>query len=149
MTPTLRLDLGPVERAFSAMERRARALGPVFSSLKAPMRADQAEHQASQMGPDGKWPVRSDATLEKIRSQGRRGRPLGRLPSSTSYSAGDFGVVGKSRVPWSGAHQDGARVGKGSVLPARPFLWLGRDLLLRAQGAIERALVEAFGVGGG
>lgn len=145
MRPTLRLDISDVERAFRSLEKRARALGPVFRELKGPLRADQKAHQDAETGPDGKWPQRSAATIEKLRAQRRRGRPLGRLPSSTTYTSGNFGLVGESRVPWSGAHQAGAHTGRGAKLPARPFLWLSKDMVARAVGRIERALVEAFG----
>jgi hypothetical protein len=145
VTPTLRVDLSDVERAFGSLERRARALGPVFRELVKPMRDDQRDHGAKGEGPDGKWPQRASSTIQKMRATGRRRRPMGRIPQSMDYRAGDFGVTGVGRVPWENAHATGARVGRGAKLPVRIVHWLSDELVTRARGRIERALVEAFG----
>lgn len=147
VAPTFRVDLGEVDRAFSAMERRARALGPVFKQLIKPLRDDQREHGQKAEGPDGKWPPRAAATIAKMRAQGKRRRPMGRIPQSMDYSAGNFGVTGKGRVPWELAHATGDRVGRGAKLPVRIVHWIGDELVTRAKGMVERALAESFGGG--
>jgi hypothetical protein len=145
VTPTFRVDLTEVDRAFASLERRARALGPVFRELKKPLQQDQIEHGREQEGPDGKWPARASSTIEKMKASGRRRRPMGRIPQSMDYTAGDFGVRGRGRIDWENAHASGARVGRGARLPVRIVHWISDELVTRARGRIERALVKAFG----
>lgn len=140
------IDLGEVERSFDAMKRRGRELGQAFRVLKPEMRADQRDHAARREGPEGSWPPLAQSTLAKRASLGRlRRRPLGRLTSAVTYTASKDGVVARSRVPWSGAHQEGAVVGRGSRLPARPFLWLSDRLIERAKEILARVVTDAFG----
>lgn len=135
-----------VEQGIEAMERRARALGPAFGELKGPMRADQKEHGKQQRGPFASWARRSPKTLEFYRSHGRKRipKPLGRLLGAVKYTSTAYSLIGESRVPWSGAQQDGATVGRGAKLKPRPFLWISRKLLDVAEDVIERRLLSAY-----
>jgi hypothetical protein len=135
------------EQGIDAMERRARALGPAFRELKAPMRADQKEHGKQERGPFGSWARRSPKTLEFYRSHGRKRipKPQGRLLSAVKYTSTAYSLIGESRVPWSGAQADGAVVGRGAKLKARPSLWISRKLLDIAEAVIERSLLSAYG----
>ena len=55
---------------------------------------------------------------------------------------------GESRVPWSGIHQDGGTAGRGSRIPARPFLWMSEEFLRLATDRIGNRLVVAYGKDG-
>lgn len=96
-----------------------------------------------QAGPDGSWEPRAQGTINRMKAhaankranrkrlhprtlkrQSSSKRILGRLPNAVLVTAGDLFVKVSSRVDWSGAHQDGGRVGKNASLPQRTFLWL-------------------------
>ena len=143
---TATVDIGDVETGLDAMERRARALGPVMKSLTKPLRDDQKNHKRAQSGPSGSWARRSEATIAA--KHGKRKLPrtiLGRLPTAVSYKTTPSSVTGTSRVRWSGAHQDGATVGHGARLPAREFLWISDEMMTLADNEIADAMVRAFG----
>lgn len=142
------LDLGDVERGLEAMARRARALGPVFRELKTPLRLDQRDHSKKREGPSALWAPRAASTMARMRAGGRRARkPMGRLPGAVSYRATASSVSGRSRVLWSGIHQDGGTVGHGARIPARPFLWISDGMLQIAEDTLGAALVRAYGGG--
>lgn len=104
----------------------------IARDLKKPLRADQRDHARQQEGPDGKWPKRK---------LGGRRRVLGKLPAAIKVTARGSMVSAVSRASWSGAHQDGAVVGRGARLPARPFLWLSNELLELAHDvAVDRVM---------
>lgn len=144
------VDLSETERAMAAVQRRGRALGEAFRTIRPHMRADQKEHAAKQTGPESTWPSRAPSTVERGRASGsgRRRRlarrPLGKLTHAVTYQATRSGVFATSRVPWSNVHQTGGRVGRGSVIPARPFLWVSDRLLTIAVGVVERVLEAAW-----
>lgn len=84
-------------------------------------------------------------TNKRGRRQFRASRLLGSLPNRTVQvqQLGGDGLRAFSRVPWSGVHQEGGRAGRGSRIPARPFLWLSskfRDLVV---STLEDHIVEA------
>lgn len=167
---TVKVDLGPANQSLAAMETAAKQLSPAWASLRRPMRDDQTDHAKKQAGPDGKWPKRSAKTEERARQfkrggrkkmkaaktkakftnktkrQFRAGRLMGSLPNRTVkvQQLGKDGLMAASRVPWSGVHQDGGRVGRGSRVPARRFLWLSDGFKAKVTETIERHLVEAF-----
>ncbi|MDQ3295077.1 MAG: phage virion morphogenesis protein [Myxococcota bacterium] len=142
-------DTSSLDQALMSMSRRGKMLGQVFRDLKKPMRLDQREHAKDRSGPLGSWAARAPTTLAKLRSGGRRlrKRPLGRLTTAVTYRATRTGLMAESRVAWSGVHQEGGRVGRGSVIPARPFLWISDELLRKAEDAVTSAILLAFGRG--
>jgi hypothetical protein len=128
------------------MQRRARQLGPAFQELKKPLRLDQRDHAKKRHGPDTLWAPRAASTTARLLTGGHRPKKLlGRLPTAVSYTASATGVRGVSRAKWSAAQQDGATVGHGSRLPARPFLWISDEMLTKAEDVIGGALVRAYG----
>jgi hypothetical protein len=143
------LDIGDVEKGLDAMERRARALGPAFKELKTPFRADQRDHAKKRRGPFAAWARRAPSTLAAYRARGtgRVPRPLGKLLSAVKYTADATGIAGESIIAWSAAHMDGATVGRGVKIKARPSLWLSRKLLDTAENVIGRRLLSAYGSG--
>lgn len=142
------VQLGDVEAGLKAIERRVNALGPAFREIKAPMRADQRTHARHNVGPSGTWKRRSAATIAKMKLPSGRGltrRPLGKLLTAIGYSADATGVRAESKIPWSNVQQEGGTVGRGSKLPARPFLWISRRLLDIAGDVITKAILAAYG----
>lgn len=140
------LDAREVERGFDRMSKTGRSqLGSAFKTIRPHMKVDQRDHASKQAGPESQWPPRAPSTTAKMRSARRRRRPLGRLVGAVTYQASAAGVFATSRVPWSGVHQYGGKVGRGSVIPARPFLWISDKLLEIAMGVIGRHVVASFG----
>lgn len=162
--PVFELDLEPIDRRIETVEDRARRLAPAFRELARPLRADQREHAKNEQGPSGKWPARSPFTEARRRARNRGARTtkamrtislakfkrrstpkkiLGRLPSAIQIIVGDLFVRGVYRVPWSGAHATGTRVGRGVRLPKRVMNWLGDKLVDTArQILVEHVLKD-------
>lgn len=153
---TIRLTLD-ASSAFAGLDRMAkqgRSLGKAFRILKPDLRADQKDHAAKAAGPDGAWAPRATGTSGRLTRGSRRylgktrrkstRRPLGRLVTQVTYMASNAGVFATSRVPWSGVHQEGGRVGRGAVIPARPFLWLSDRIVERASEVLARIVAYAM-----
>lgn len=133
------IDLEDVIEGFDAMSRAGRNLHPVFRPLEPVLKADIRAHFDLREGPDGPWPPLAAATQAKRRQDAvRRGKPrrtksgrksravakpLNRLKTSFTVRSGRDFLRGKSKVKWSGAHQDGATVGHGAELPARTHMY--------------------------
>lgn len=141
-----KLDLSEVDRKLAAMRASSRSLGPAWREVSKSMRLDQREHARDQEGPDSKWAARSPKTLAKLRRGGKRlsRRPLGKLVQAVTYKVTKLGVTATSRVSWSGIHQYGGRAARGSVIPARPFLWLSEQLLAKAANILGAKILRAF-----
>jgi phage gpG-like protein len=139
------LDIEDLIEGFDAMKRKAANLSPVWSQLTPVLKADIRAHFDLREGPDGPWKPLAASTVAKRRQDatrrgkgrrtksGRKSRavaqPLNRLRTSFVVRHGRDYLQAISKVPWSGAHQDGATVGRGSVLPARPHIYGSEQFL--------------------
>lgn len=134
---TADLDMRAVDRSIDSALARGRNLAPIYRDLRGPLKVDQQDHARATEGPESKWPARAASTLAKLRSNGRRARrPMGRLLTAVTYRSSGIGVVAESRIPWSGgAISTGGKVGRGSKLPARVWLWAS-DQLQRFAGEL-------------
>lgn len=147
----LRVDLTHVDRGWDAVTAAARNLEPAYKALRKPLRADQREHAKAKAGPDGAWPAKSPITIarekRRRRKSGKRGRVrklLGRLPTVVKLLADRRRVAAVSGVRWSAVHQDGGRVGRGSRIPARPFLWASPAMLATARKVLAEHVTSAW-----
>lgn len=169
MIPIASIDISGLLRSIDAVEAKGKTLGPVFRSLRKDMRGDQRQHDKDEQGPDGPWKPRSPVTearriaanragrrmrrltaavaLRKSRRQSTPKKILGRLPRALIVTSTALSVVARSRATFGGAHNAGARVGRGRrvTLPRREFLWLGKDLVETARDRIVDAIVRAWG----
>ncbi len=136
------IDLSAVEAGLRGMASQI-PMRKTFIELKKPLRVDQKDHAKSKAGPEGAWVPRSLHTQPK---RARR-RLLGRLPNAVSYTTTATSLTAKSRIAWSGVHQDGGTAGRGSRIPARPFLWISSTVLDVAQKLFAEAYLLAFGRG--
>jgi len=107
------VDTRDMRRGVAAMLRRTRSASSFFRAAKTLAREEVKGHQRRRRGPGGEpWPAR----------RRRMRRPvLGKLPGGYKWQANSDGVVGEQRIPWASVHHTGGTVGRGSVLPARPF----------------------------
>ena len=163
MPAEIEVDLRKLDKAFKRAEKAGVDLRPAFRKLRTPLRKDQKDHMRAQSGPDGKWPSLSTATREKrLKMGGRRGaltkkgklrksakRKLNFMLSSKLLKGAKIKVRPNqisitSKVSWSGAHQEGARVGRGANLPEREFMWISDPLFLQAIRRFAKHLASAF-----
>ena len=144
-------------RGFKEMIRRSKGIQKVLRKLRRPLQEDLKEHARSEDSPAGSWPRRSrkaEKRASRRRTRVVRGRErgagkrvgarqavsfrggsqlLGQLPDTVVVRQRRGSLIARSPVPWSGAHNEGARVGRGSRLPARPFVFLSPEFLGRAE----------------
>lgn len=162
----LKLDLAEVDRAFGNVTIASAHLRDVFARLESPVRRQHNRQARNMSGPDGKWPARATATMERRRTNSkfnrlrtrlvkagmipkavrRRARPknlLGRIPRALRVEAGDRFLRITSAIPWASVHQFGGRVGRGGKvrLPARPFLWISEEM---KHIVVERLALHLF-----
>jgi hypothetical protein len=119
----------------------------VFKRLRKPMHKDQADHRDKQRGPRAAWPPLAATTRARYARLGyrRNRRILNRLPNARQTLVTAQELRMKSRVPWSMAHQNGpTRVGRGSILPQRQFLWISSSLRAEARKEFRRAMLHGF-----
>lgn len=128
----------------SALQRIGRVdLKQVYRKLRKPMHKDQREHRDAQRGPRGPWAPLASTTLARYAREGKRRnrRILAKLPNPRYTIVTSAMLRMRSRVKWSMAHQDGpTRVGRGSMLPQRQFLWISKQLRREAAREFRRAL---------
>jgi phage gpG-like protein len=139
-----------VRRALDKLAKAPKGLVKVFRQLKKPLAARLAQAAEHESGPDGAWPRRAPATekrlqarpaqrVKTVRERRRRGRSgplrqtkvvtlhpniLGSLASSVGVRATNRpSVIARSSGAMAVAHNEGAIVGRGSRIPARPFVF--------------------------
>ncbi len=152
-------DFGDVEAGMLAMAN-PRVVREAMRLCRTALREDQKQHAQEQAGPEGAWPERSHRTIARAsrrrrgrtatgrrRSHRRPGRLLGRLPTAMDVKATAAGISAESRVDWSLAQQEGATVGRGAILPARPFHWMSEEFLIVADRALLDGLDTAWAGG--
>lgn len=133
--------VGGIISAFQRVKRMD--MRQVYRKLRKPMHKDQREHREAQRGPRGPWAPLASTTLARYARQGirRNRRILAKLPNPRYTIVTSAMLRMRSRVRWSGAHQNGpTRVGRGSVLPQRQFLWISKQLRKEAAREFRRAL---------
>lgn len=158
----VKVDDSSVQAGFRDVRDAGRRLEAVFRKLRQPMRRDQADHAREEAGPDGPWPARTTkARTRKMFAKVRRrkGQPaqaevfrftglLGVLPDVIQVKAIGATVFARSPIKWAKAHADGDVVGRGSTLPARPFLYVSEKLGELATEMIGDHLEDAWDGGG-
>jgi hypothetical protein len=131
------------------MAKRGSDLRPVFKQFRGVIKEDLADHFDRSMGEDGKWAPRAPSTIERIMglhgSTYKRGKRAG-SPTKRGQKRLD-NQLGKLKTSWSvrltprllefrskaGLIADvqtrGGTVGKGSVIPARPFAYISEPVI--------------------
>lgn len=118
-----------------------------LKELRRPMHADQKDHRDHEQGPRARWQPLASTTKASYARRGlrRNRRLLARLPNARTAQIKQDTLYMRSRVKWSLAHQDGpTRVGRGSIIPNRQFLWISRGFMKETQRVFKRALWIAF-----
>jgi phage virion morphogenesis protein len=88
----------------------------------------------------GHWTAKAKRTLHgnKILTDS------GDLQENISYEADSAGVTVGTNKDYGAIHQFGGRAGRGSVIPARPYLLLQEEDYPKIAAIIERALTEQW-----
>lgn len=139
---TVDIDLSKVFAGYKQAERRSFDLTPVFRRLIPIAKRDIRKSAVLREGPDSKWPKLAKGTLKSRRKARKRGkRPakgvLGKLSRAVRVTAGRDFLRETSLIPWSGVHQDGAKVGRGATVPQRTFLYFSNQFLDLTTEAIQ------------
>lgn len=153
----MKVNLSDVFDGLAKLRRAAQDQTPLFNALKKPMKDDQRNHQKLKMGPDGPWAPRKESTNNRGRfaRRGSSGRvvrkriaanQLGKLSTSVTFAPAARRITAVSKIPWSQIHQEGGKVGRGAVLPARPFLWMSVEFLNLAMKQIGDRVIASYGV---
>jgi phage gpG-like protein len=154
--PIIRLDLSKIKKANKRLSRSAKDLRPVWREGAPVLRADVREALKKREGPEGKHPPHSKATLAKRRQQrkspaaGKRWKRklargmLGKLWAPLTTGISPKTLLIRSRVKWSGAHQEGATVGRGVTLPERTHVYITGPFLDWILPKIEKHMGKAW-----
>lgn len=141
----VKVDNRDLDKGLAAMADQG-LVDAVARALKKPMRLDQRDHAAKAEGPESKWAPRKRLGTKGKKAQRRNRRKLlGKLPRATIVFSRGGVVTAQSRAKFSAAHQDGATVGRGAKLPARPFLWISDGLETTAAVELQDAVLKAWG----
>jgi phage gpG-like protein len=136
--PTFELDLEDVLRGYDAMRGAGADLSAAWRDLAPLAEHDQDAIAAAKEGTAGPWPKRARGARRRAR------KLLGRLPTSVHVKYDKHRFRKESKIPWSGAHQDGSTVGRGATLPQREHVYFTEEFLAAAIARIEQHLAEAF-----
>jgi hypothetical protein len=140
------LRIGGIIAAFEHL--RKLDIKAVLLKLRKPMHYDQRDHRDRQRGPNGPWQQLAASTKARYAREGKRRnrRILAKLPNARYTIVNSRSIRMRSRVSWSMAHQDGpTRVGRGSRIPQRQFLWISKRLKEEARRHFEAALWARWG----
>lgn len=155
----VKVDDRDLQAGIRDVAKAAELLPRVFKRLVGDMRRDQQEHAQKEEGPDGtRWPARTSQATPKLFAKAKRktktqparfeivkyGGLLGALPDMIQVRSLGLSVWARHPVAWATAHADGGVVGRGSRLPARPFLYVSQGLADRAVEMINDALHGAW-----
>lgn len=148
MVTIIDIDAREVRRGFDAiLDRDGHRSRAFFEEARKPAKADIRGHQKARKAPDGRsWPGRAPSTRERAaydgtkrprarkRRYGKRrksasGALLGQLPGGSKSQIDRDGLVLSWPAGFAEAHDQGATVGHGAQLPARPFLGWSQGFL--------------------
>jgi hypothetical protein len=134
MEPTFDVDIEDVLDGLTSVAARVKDLRPVFVKLVPVAKRDLRASGRLREGAAKKWPPHAASTLRKRRQSRRRRRRvrqmMGQLTgTAVTVTARHDRLREESRVDWSGAHQDGATVGRGAKLPAREHVYFSEQFL--------------------
>lgn len=154
-----------VRRGLRKMADQRKRLSKVFRQLRPVLREDLLQHAEAEESPSGKkWKPRAESTVARVEKRAsthtrvvreRRKRKmhgpqretrvskkmtsvLGTLPLSVSTKTRGHSLTAKSRVEWSGVHNEGGTVGRGARLPEREFVAFSPSFL----GTAEEELID-------
>lgn len=146
------MELDDVKAGFLAVGMRADRNARMFFREVVPnARADIRDHQKQSEGSTKKWPARSPASIARAKRMSRPRRRksttrrlLGKLPQLNRAFVDNDGLKLRNRVPWSRAHQLGAQVGNGAVIPAREFWYWSRDFPRTVERQLRAAVLKVW-----
>lgn len=155
----INFDDAAVQAGLEGMRYRGSRLHEVFKALRPELRDELKRRAKEESGPEGSWAPRAAATRQRLAERGatktttrtqRRKKgfsgplrqttttkqlanTLGRLPGSVTTRVTPRSLIAESKVPWAGIHNEGGTAGRGSRIPARPFVFMSEEFLRQAQ----------------
>lgn len=155
----VKVDDSDLQAGIRDVAKAAELLPRVFRRLVGELRRDQEDHARKEEGPDGtRWPARQYKAAPTMMAERKRatqtkparwevskyGGLLGALPRMIQVRSLGLSVWARHPIAWATAQAEGGVVGRGSRLPARPFLWISQALADRAVSDINNALHGAW-----
>lgn len=120
-----------LSRAYASAQKRHGAgklsedrVASAHAALVELKRQRQGGTLGQQQGAAARLEQRVGRMREQAAGRAAGGRTLGKIAGSIASSIKAGTLTVESKAPWAGAHNDGATVGHGAKLPARPFLFL-------------------------
>ena len=123
------VDLRDVLGGFKDLGRVLDRYGrEVFDELKKDIKEDMRDQKRDRRGvKGGAWAPRAQATRERAQRESKQKRRkssstglLGKIATAWSGRADSHGLHMENKVKYAVAHHEGATVGHGAKLPARP-----------------------------
>ena len=146
------VDLRDVLAGFDNMARVLDRHGrDLFAEVGRDIKADAREQKRERRGVGGEsWAPRAPSTRERGKRGGKKRRSsastglLGKIPTAYKTTVDPGGVELVNQVPFAMAHHEGATVGHGAQLPARPHADLDPERVDDAAEALGELAVQAF-----
>ncbi len=146
------VDLRDVMAGFKGLERVVKEHGrDVFTEAEKDIKADMRQQKRDRRSATGdSWAPRSQESRERAQRGGKKRRKsanrglLGKIPTAWSGKVDDGGLEMENQVPFASTHHEGATVGHGAQLPARPHLDVKPERIDDVVDAFENLAVKAF-----
>lgn len=162
---TIELDKKGVFRGLRKIRKAANSPGKIMGKIRRVQRVELDRFARKEASPEGRWKRRASRSARRAARRGARvvrgrtraatrrrgartavrfsggGKILGQLPDTVVTRRRRSEIVSRSPVPWSGVHDVGGRVGRGSTIPARPFVFIApRTLEVTEELALDLML---------
>lgn len=146
-------DFSDVFAGFRDIDRVLDRYGrDLFTTMKDAIREDMRGQQRDRRSVTGAgWPARAPATRERAQraSKPRRRKSastslLGKIATAWKSEIDDSGLRMTNQVPFAAAHHEGATVGHGAKLPARPHLEVDPRHIDDAIDMVEKLMSDAW-----
>lgn len=130
-----------VGRAQRAAERQ-RTIREEFERRAAGIAGPQTKDTAKATKKLGERIGRRQGRAEEKIAAYERGEVLGAIASSIGYEVQGSTLTVFSHIPWAGAHNDGATVGRGARVPERKFLQWTPERIAKLAEITEQYVTE-------
>ena len=124
----------------------------VFTEARKDIKADMREQKRNRTSATGiGWAPRAQSTRDRAQRDSKTKRRksastglLGKLTSAWSGKVEPGGVELENQVPFATAHHEGATIGHGAQLPARPHMDIKPERVEDVVEALEELAVDAW-----
>ena len=146
------VDLRDVFDGFQDVRQLLKRHGrDVFTEAKRAIKADMRDQKRNRRSATGvPWAPRAASSRERAQRGGKKRRKsastglLGKIPTAWSSRVDEGGLEMRNRVSFAAAHHEGATVGRGAKLPARPHLDINPQRVADVVEAFELLALDTW-----